>query len=287
MKIRELLSRQKKGVSFEFFPPKTQADEEQFIKVITKLEAQKPCFASITYAAGGGNTKNTLDVIKKIKKASSVTLMPHLTCIGQDKQDLADMLSEYQKLGIENVLALRGDPPKEPGKSVSHGIYCHSVDLVRLVASLNVFSVGVAVYPEGHPDSPNIDMDIKYTKEKIDAGADFALTQMFFDNCYFYRFMERVGKLGVRIPIIPGIMPVTDITKIKKFSQMCGATLPPSLVEKMEKARSRDEAWKTGIDYATRQCEDLLKNGAGYLHFFTLNRTEAVTEILRNLAPGK
>lgn len=287
MKMRELFSQQKEGVSFEFFPPKTQAGEDQLIRVIDRLGAWSPTFISMTYSAGGSNSKNTPNVIRRIKKEISLMPMPHLSCLGQDNEELEVMLRSYQKLGIENIMALRGDSSRESGKNITKGDFCHAAELVRLAASFDAFSVAVAVYPEGHPESPSLDIDMKYAKEKIDAGADFAITQMFFDNRFFYDFMERAEKAGIRIPIIPGIMPVADITKIKTLSQICGTTLPPALVEKMEKARSQDEAWKIGIDYVTRQCEDLLQNGVDYLHFYTLNRAEEVAEILHNLAPNK
>jgi methylenetetrahydrofolate reductase (NADPH) len=283
MKMRELFLRQKKGVSFEFFPPKTKAGEDHLTDVIASLGVWKPAFISVTYAAGGSNSKNTPIVIERIKQENSLTLMPHLSCLGQDREELAAALSKYRQLGIQNIMALRGDSARAPEKGMAGGEFHHAAELVRLAASFEAFSVAVAVYPEGHAESPDIDADIKYAKEKIDAGADFAITQMFFDNRFFYDFMEKAGRAGIRIPVIPGIMPVTDIAKIKTLSRICGATLPPALVERMENARSPEEARHRGIDFVTRQCEDLLRNGADYLHFFTMNQTEAVTEVLRNL----
>ena len=284
MKIKELMARQERSISFEFFPPKTKEGEAQLFEAIAKLESLNPVFVSVTYGAGGSTLKNTRNVVLRIKQETSLTPMPHLTCIDQDKNELKKILGDYREQGIENVLALRGDPPKGTEKFIPpQNGFCYAIDLVKLTVSVGGYSIGVAVYPEGHIESPSLEMDIFYTKQKIDAGADFALTQMFFDNHFFYDFMERAGKAGISIPIIPGIMPVTDIERTKKFSQMCHATLPASLVEGMQKITSADEAHRFGIDFATRQCENLWRNGVRYFHFYTLNHSETVTEILRNL----
>ena len=186
-------------------------------------------------------------------------------------------------MGVENILALRGDPPQGMVITPGHNGRCHARNLIEIVKSFNVFSIGVAVYPEGHSESPSLEKDIAYTKEKIDAGADFAITQMFFDNRYFYQFMERAEQAGIRIPVIPGIMPVTDIEKIKRFSGLCGATLPKDLIVRMERATSKQDEVKIGINFAIEQCQDLIENGVRYLHFYTLNNADIVSEILRGL----
>jgi methylenetetrahydrofolate reductase (NADPH) len=283
MKIRDMIERQGRSISFEFFPPKSEEGEEQLFEAIRRLESFKPTFVSVTYGAGGGTLKNTRRVIKRIREETSLTPMPHLTCVDQSKEELRDILSDYLGLGIENILSLRGDPPKGTTMLVPKDGLCYASDLVQLAASFNAFSIGVAVYPEGHIEAPSLETDLFYTKQKIDAGADFAITQMFFENSFFYRFMERAQKAGIDIPIIPGIMPITDIEKIKKFSQKCGATLPAHLVERMQKAASPDEARKIGVDFAIGQCEDLMRNGIHYFHFYTLNRLEVVSEVLENL----
>lgn len=284
MKIKELIARRGRHISFEFFPPKTREDEDQLFGVIAELEALNPTFVSVTYGAGGGTLKNTRNVVVRLKGETSLTPMPHLTCVDQSADELGKILEDYKGQGIENILALRGDPPKGSEKFVTpRDGFCYAIDLVKLTVSVGGYSIGVAVYPGGHIESPSPERDMFYAKQKIDAGADFALTQMFFDNRFFYDFMGRAEKAGISIPIIPGIMPVTDIEKIKRFSQMSGATLPPSLVGGMEKAKSADEARRIGVDFATRQCEDLWKNGVRYFHFYTLNRSQTVTEILRNL----
>jgi methylenetetrahydrofolate reductase (NADPH) len=283
MKIRELIARQGKSMSFEFFPPKTNEDENRLFEAVEELKSSNPTFVSVTYGAGGSTRKKTRYVIKRIKEETSLTPMPHLTCVDQSKEELRGMLNDYAGLGIENILALRGDPPRGTTKFIPKDSLCYARDLVQVAASFNAFSIGVAVHPEGHTESPSLEMDMLYTKQKIDAGADFAITQMFFENRFFYQFMERAEKVGIRIPIIPGIMPITDIEKIKRFSKMCGATLPASLVLRMEKATTPEEARKIGIEFAVRQCEDLWRNGVRYFHFYTLNQSQAIIEILRNL----
>jgi methylenetetrahydrofolate reductase (NADPH) len=287
MKIGDVIRARGSSLSFEFFPPKTTEDEDQLFAAIARLKSLNPTFLSVTYGAGGGTLKNTRNVVVRIRRETPLTPMPHLTCVDQSKDALKKILEDYKGQGVENVLALRGDPPKGTKEFVTpKNGFCYAIDLVKLAVAVGGYSIGVAVYPEGHKESPSLEMDMFYTKQKIDAGADFALTQMFFDNHFFYDFMERAGKAGISIPVIPGIMPVTDLEKIKRFSQMSGATLPPSLVEGMEKAKSADEARRSGIDFATRQCEDLWRNGVRYFHFYTLNRSETVAEIVRNLGWG-
>lgn len=287
MKIKELIARDRRSLSFEFFPPGNKEGEKQLFEAIGKLESLKPAFVSVTYGAGGGTQKNTRHVLQRIKEETSLTVVPHLTCVNQSEKELRDILHDYRELGVENILALRGDLPGDAMRFSPRDGLCHARDLVQLAAAFNSFSIGVAVYPEGHIESPNLEMDMVYTKEKIDAGADFAITQMFFENSYFYDFMERAGRVGIHIPIIAGIMPITDIEKIKRFSQMCGATLPASLAHTMENAASPEEARKLGIDFAIRQYEDLREHGVRYFHFYSMNRAETVIDILCNVSLDK
>jgi methylenetetrahydrofolate reductase (NADPH) len=285
MKISDVIKEKRRSLSFEFFPPKDEAGEGHLFETIQKLESLNPTFVSVTYGAGGGTLKNTRHVVMRIKSETPITPMPHLTCVDQNEDELKAILEDYKKHGIQNVLALRGDPPKGTEKFIPpKDGFCYAKDLVKTIASLGGFSIGVAVYPEGHIESPNIEMDTYYMKQKIDAGADFAITQMFFDNRFFYNFMDRANKAGINIPIIPGIMPITDINRIKQFCQQCGATLPEHFVRKFEKTSSSvQEVKRIGIELATEQCADLLKNGVRYLHFYTLNRSEVVMEIANNL----
>lgn len=285
MRIEKSIEMKGESLSFEFFPPRDKAGEDKLFENIVKLEALNPTFVSVTYGAGGGTSKNTKNVVLRILQETSLVPMPHLTCVDQDRNELKAILQDYMKLGIENVLALRGDPPKgaktfTPPKDG----FCYARDLVQLTASLKGFSIGVAVYPEGHCESPELETDMYYTKQKIDAGADFAITQMFFDNSYFYDFLERAAKADIKIPIIPGIMPITDIDRIKNFSQKCGATLPDHIIQRFQKAApATDGAKKIGIEVATEQCADLLKHGIRYFHFYTLNQSDIVFQIVNNL----
>lgn len=285
MRIGQFIAEKDESLSFEFFPPKNKAAEDQLFKNIARFEALNPAFVSVTYGVGGGTLKNTRHVILRILQETPLVPMPHLTCIDQNRNELKAILEDYMKLGVENVLALRGDPPKGAERfTPPKGGFCYAKDLVQLAVSLSGFSISVAVYPEGHCESPNLEMDMYYTKQKIDAGADFAITQMFFDNSYFYDFLERVAKADIKIPIIAGIMPITNIDRIKKFSQRCGATLPDKIIQQFERAGSTaEESKKVGIEVATEQCVDLLEHGLRYFHFYTLNQSDAVLQIISNL----
>jgi methylenetetrahydrofolate reductase (NADPH) len=284
MKIGDIIKARGSSLSFEFFPPKDAAAEDSLFRTITSLKGYQPTFVSVTYGAGGGTLRNTRKVVMRIKDETSLVPMPHLTCVEQSQQDLDNILKDYKKNGIENVLALRGDPPRGTKEFVPHPEgFCYAIDLVGLVVMVGGYSIGVAVYPEGHIEAPDLETDMYYTKQKIDAGADFAITQMFFDNRFYYNFMERAEKAGITIPIIPGIMPITDIKRIKHFGQMTGATLPKSIVGPMEKAASPEEGLKLGVEFATKQCQDLRQNGVKYFHFYTMNQSRAVTEIVNNL----
>jgi len=285
MRIGQFMAEKGESLSFEFFPPKDKAAEDQLLKNIARFEALNPAFVSVTYGAGGGTLKNTRHVVLRILQETSLVPMPHLTCVDQNRDELKAILEDYMKLGIENVIALRGDPPEgaESFTTPKDG-FCYAKDLVQLAVSLSGFSISVAVYPEGHCESPNLEMDMYYTKQKIEAGADFAITQMFFDNSYFYDFLERVAKADIKIPIIAGIMTITNIDRTKRFSQICGATLPDKVIQRFEKAGSTAvEAKKVGIEVATEQCADLLEHGLRYFHFYTLNQSDAVLQIVSNL----
>lgn len=286
MKIGQTIEEKKASLSFEFFPPRDKAGEDRLLVDIAKLQALSPTFVSVTYGAGGSTSKNTRQMVSRINKETSLTSMPHLTCVDQGKDELKAILEDYKQLGIENVLALRGDPPAgtkifTPPKNG----FCYANDLVKIIASMSAFSIGVAVYPEGHCESPNLKMDIAHTKEKVDAGADFAITQMFFDNKYFYDFIERSTQAGISIPVIPGIMPITDIMKVSSFAKKCCATIPDHISRRFENVNSNTtEARKVGIELATEQCADLLANGVPYLHFYTLNKIDIALQIACNLA---
>ena len=289
MRIGELLKKRGKSLSFEFFPPKDDLGEVNLFESIHSLESLKPTFVSVTYGAGGGTLKNTRHIAERIIEETSLNPMPHLTCINQSREELEAILNDFKAMGIDNILALRGDPPmaKEGSPLLQKGKY-FARDLVRWVAEVGGYSIGVAVYPEGHGESPDLVKDMLYTKEKIDAGADFAITQMFFDNRLFYGFMERAERVGIRIPVIAAIMPITDVSRIQQFCQRCGATLPDACIKRFgDKPLTKQEAIQIGIELASEQCTDLMKNGVNYFHFYTLNKDESVAGIIKNLGLQK
>jgi len=285
MKIGDIIKQQGKSLSFEFFMPKSEKGESSLVENMRRLEALKPTFVSVTQSAMGNNPRDSRRLVMRIRQETSLEPMPHVICVDQSKTELRDALEDYNAIGIENVLALRGDPPqgRTEFRPTKDG-FRYAKGLVELAASLKSFSIGVAAYPEGHIEAPSLEEDMIHFKEKVDAGADFAITQMFFQNRFFYDFMGRAQRERIRIPIIPGIMPIRDMEKIKTFSQSCGATLPDALLENMERvADSPEDIRKTGMEFTIKQCDDLLKNGVRYFHFFTLNQIEFIMEILENL----
>lgn len=282
VKISEILRERERGVSFEFFPPKTPQGMDQLVDLARELEPHGPLYASVTYGAGGSTQERTRETLYRLKEETGLTLMSHLTCVGARREDMDKLLRDYIDHGIDNILALRGDPPHDMYEfDRSAGDFSYARDLVEFIRPYGAFSVGVAVYPEGHPEAPSLEADIARAKEKVDAGADFAITQMFFDNAYFYEFMNQARKARIGVPVIPGIMPVTDLAKIKKFASFCGATIPPSLEGKMiHLVEEPEEMFRVGVEFAAAQCRDLLENGVRYLHFYTLNQSRAVRAIL-------
>ncbi len=287
MKISQALKKVKTSISFEFFPPKTEEGERQLFNTIKELELLNPTFVSVTYGAGGSTRDRTRKIVKELHEKTSLNVMAHLTCIGHTKKELLDILQDYKNIGIENILALRGDiPVNVEDFSIPEDGCRYASELVSLIKEQfgDWFSIGVAAYPEGHPESPNLERDIYYFKKKVEAGAEFAITQMFFDNTYFYRYVDICQREGINIPIIPGIMPITNFKQIRKFALMCGATIPEALVKKLEKyENSPEDVEKIGIEFAVRQCEDLLKHNVKGLHFYTLNKSKATLEIYNRI----
>jgi len=285
MKIRDVFKEKTTGISFEFFPPKSVEGRQGFMKVVHELKKYGPLYVSVTYGAGGSTQDRTFNALKWIREETGLNVMSHLTCIGATRTSMEGLLKSYAENGIDNILALRGDPPKNiPDFDMAKGEFKYAKDLVAFVKGDKRFSIAIAVYPEGHQESPNIEKDIEYTKQKVDAGADFAITQMFFDNRYYYDFMDRAQKIGIKIPILPGIMPVTDCRKIEEFANFCNATVPKEIKKKMETVLDKPEDMrKMGVELAIKQCEDLMKNGVKYLHFYTMNKPETVSEIIEGL----
>ncbi|MFN3599442.1 MAG: methylenetetrahydrofolate reductase [NAD(P)H] [Aquificaceae bacterium] len=287
MRIGQYLRENKFSISFEFFPPKTPEAEEELFQTIRSLRKLNPTFVSVTYGAGGSTRDRTRRVVERIHRETDLTVMAHLTCIAHTKEELLDILEEYKNIGIENLLALRGDiPVNMPNFKPPDGACKHAEELVKFIRENfgDWFSIGVASYPEGHPESPNMEWEIKYFKRKVQAGADFSITQMFFENEYYYRFIDLCQKEGIDIPIIPGIMPITNLRQVQKFASMCGADIPQRLIDKLEPyADNPEETLKIGVEYATEQCLDLLKQGVPGLHFYTLNKSKATLMVYENI----
>lgn len=287
MKIGQYLKEGNFSISFEFFPPKTPEGEEDLFQTIKSLRAINPSFVSVTYGAGGSTRDRTRRVVERIHKETDLTVMAHLTCIAHSKEELLQIIEEYREIGIENLLALRGDKPvNTPDFKPPEGACKHADQLVSLIRENygDWFSIGVASYPEGHPESPNMEWEIKYFKKKVEAGADFSITQMFFDNRYYYEFVDLCQKAGIDIPIIPGIMPITNFRQVQKFASMCGATIPQRLIERLEPyADSPEETLKIGVEFAIEQCLDLLENNVPGLHFYTLNKSKATLMVYEGI----
>jgi methylenetetrahydrofolate reductase (NADPH) len=274
-------------ISFEFFPPKTdEGDRNLFDHSIPALLQTRPDYCSVTYGAGGGTRDKTLMIVNRIQREHQLTALAHLTCVNHTREEVNSLLQKIHALGCKNILALRGDPPGGGEFQPTPGGFEFSSQLVQFIRESGDFSVGVAGFPEGHVACKAGKLaDWDHLKAKVDAGADFVLTQLFFDNADFLEFRDYVaGKLGLRVPIVPGVIAILNATQILKFTQLCGAKIPPALRTKLE-ALGNDEAaaMEFGIEYATRQCEELLKAGVPGLHFYTLNKARSTVQVLKNL----
>ncbi|MDQ3814320.1 MAG: methylenetetrahydrofolate reductase [NAD(P)H] [Armatimonadota bacterium] len=283
MRIDQLFAAGKPLVSFEFFPPKDEAGSEQLLKTIDELRPLRPDFVSITRTGGG--TPATLDLTSRIQNEVGIRAMAHMTCVGYTAEEMGAFLDRLWDDGIRNVLALRGDPP--PGQAqfkAPEGGFGYASDLVSFVRSRHDFCVGVAGYPEGHPQCLNITRDLEYLKLKVDNGGSFVITQLFFNNADFYRWRDAARGMGIDVPLIAGIMPILSVGQIKRFVSMCGAKIPHPLLLQLESLESDPLAvHAAGVEYAINQCEDLLANGVDGLHFYTLNRSKATVLIYQAL----
>ena len=285
MKIKALLNKNRPAFSFEFFPPKDDEGFARLFDTIEQLVPSKPIYVSVTYGAGGSTRTKTIDLVGRIKNEIGLESMAHLTCVGSEAEEIKGILEILRDRGIENVLALRGDPPKGEEKFLKHEKgFGYGNELVEFIKKDFDFCVGVAGYPEGHLECPDKAEDLLNLKRKVDAGADFIVTQLFFDNKFYFDFVEKARALGIRVPIIPGIMPILNVNQIKRFTKMCGATLPEMLLSELEAVQDDPDAVRrVGIDHATAQCEKLVTDGAPGIHFYTLNRSNATLKILENL----
>ena len=274
-------------VSFEFFPAKTDEGERTLLeKTIPALRELNPDFCSVTYGAGGGTRDKTLAIVDRIQREQDLTTMAHLTCVNATRAETLAVLDQTQALGIKNVLALRGDPPSGSEFEKTENGFEYSYELVRFVREAGDFSVGIAGFPEGHVDcKEGKHADWYRLKNKIEHGADFVITQLFFRNSDYLECRDFLDRLGVTVPIVPGILPILTTAQIKRFIALCGADLPTDLVAELEKRGDDNEAvTQFGIEYATEQCEELLREGAPGLHFYTLNKSRSTTEVMNNLA---
>jgi len=273
-------------ISFEFFPPKTEEGDRNLLeRTIPALLQAKPDFCSVTYGAGGSTREKTLMIVDRIQRQHGLTAVAHLTCVCATREEIRNLLEQIRSLGVRNVLALRGDPPGGGEFKATAGGFEYSNQLVEFIRQFDHFSIGVAGFPEGHiACKQGKHVDWGYLKNKIDAGADYVLTQLFFDNADFYEFRDNLRRNGVKVPLVPGIVPILNGAQIKKFTALCGARIPASLAGKLDEL-GNDEAAVTqfGIDYATQQCADLLRNGAPGIHFYTLNKPHSTTQVLKNL----
>lgn len=278
MKIIDLLNRGEKTYSFEFYPPKTFSSTLELGINIGQLMKLSPSFISVTYGAGGSTQAISFDLIDYIQNKLGLCSMAHYTCVNATKEKVKSDLEHLEKIGIKNLMLLRGDLPV--GENVLNDDFRYASDLIRFAAGVNKFCIGAAGYPEGHLESADVDTDIKNLKYKVEQGADFLVTQMFFDNEYYFRFVEKCKAAGIDVPIIPGIIPIINFKQIRKFSDMCGASIPAELAELMEQHQDDpDKKYQIGVDFAIKQCNELLQNGAPGLHFYTLNKSRATVDI--------
>jgi len=294
MHIKDILNQTETTISFEFFPPKTVEAAESLFGTIRELEACGPHFVSVTYGAGGSTRELTHELVVRIKQTTSLDPVPHLTCVCHNEEDIRGILERYAAAGVGNILALGGDPPKGADHDRARDHFPHAADLVRFIREFNEsgrhrdprgFGIGVAGFPEGHPATPNRIQEMDSLKAKVDQGADYIVTQLFFDNRDFLDFRDRCDLAGIRVPIIAGIMPVTSLANMRRMADLAaGARFPARLLRALARCQSDpDSVARAGIHYATEQCVDLLEHNVRGIHFYTLNRSDATRQIFSTL----
>jgi len=285
MEIKDILRKNNPSLSFEVFPPVRDGTADRLFPVIDRLAKLNPDFISVTYGAGGSTRDMSVEIASAMKESGTAEVLAHLTCVEASKGDITSVLDELKASNIKNILALRGDPPAgQDSYTRRKDGFDFACDLVTFIRQYDHFCIGVAGYPEGHVEAPSLEADIDHLKQKIDAGADFVITQLFYDNTDFYRFRDYATKAGIDTPLIPGIFPIFSYRQTQKIASLCGARLPAELDEKIHTAQDRDDLVEQyGIEYATKQSEDLLKNGVPGIHFYSMNRSRHVEQIVRTL----
>ncbi|HVA33014.1 MAG TPA: methylenetetrahydrofolate reductase [NAD(P)H] [Candidatus Baltobacteraceae bacterium] len=285
MRIVDALATLRPFFSFEFFPPKDDEGSRQLFKTIAALQPLRPAFVSITYGAGGSTRARTVALAKQIQQEIGLTVVAHVTCVGSSRAELRALFDDLARAGIQNVLALRGDPPRGADAFVpTAGGFAHATELIAMLRRNYDFCIGAACYPEKHPEAPTIGADVDHLREKVDAGADFLITQLFFENGAFFDFERRARSAGILVPILPGLMPITNFDQIKRFVAMCGASIPPKLHVEMELRKGDAEAVEAlGVAYASMQAVALLQAGMPGIHFYTLNKSPATRAIVSSL----
>ncbi|MFH0702079.1 MAG: methylenetetrahydrofolate reductase [NAD(P)H] [bacterium] len=289
-KLNEIYNSEKLAISFEIFPPKIgKPEDEDKIKILFEelkvLSKFDPSFISVTYGAGGSTRKKTLELVHKIKDELNIQAVPHFTCVNTTKEETLQYLESVQNMGIENIFALRGDPPcgEKIFQKIENGFF-YASELVEFIKVHTNLGIAVAGYPEGHQECKCLDIDINNLKKKVNAGADLIITQLFYDNELFFKFLEKTSEKGINIPIIPGILPIINFNQIDKIISLCSATLPEAFKKELEKYKDDNEAIKNiGIEFAVKQCEELVKNNVSGIHFYTFNKSFAVKSILEKI----
>lgn len=285
MRIGDHLNESSFSLSFEVFPPVRDGNIDTLYQTIDELREINPLFISVTYGAGGSTRDKTIEIASKVNNEFGVVALAHLTCVQSTRDDIDQILDTLADRGIENILALRGDPPAGEERFVqARGGFGHASDLVAWIAERKAFCIGVAGYPEKHIEAATLEEDMKNLKRKVDAGAHFIITQLFFDNDDFYRFRDLAEHMRIRVPILPGIFPVLNAKQVRRIASLCGARIPNTLAEKIDRLKDRpEEIEKYGIEYATRQAAHLRQNGVPGLHFYSMNRSGPVKRILSDL----
>ncbi len=288
MRIAECYGQGRPVVSFEFFPPKTEAGFASLYRTIAELKQLDPGFVSVTWGAGGSTRRQTIELVTRIQDELGITAMAHLTCVGATAGEIAEILDRLTEAGIENVLALGGDPPRgEAAHRPVPGGFTYASELTAFIRSRWGLCIGGACYPETHPRASSPEADLENLVKKVDAGVEFLITQLFFDNDDYFRFVEQARARGIRVPIVPGIMPIVSEANIRHITALSGARIPPALDARLAAVGHDDaQVMELGVEWATRQCRELLERGAPGLHFYTLNRSPATRRIHRSLFPA-